>query len=110
MLLRTLVALLSFCCLLSAQDESKLLPPFQKAFRHGKREKPASVADRATSLGTLAGLDSSKTAEAIVEAWRNVDAELVEPTATDPPRRESPASQPSAAEPARPAPSPGDLR
>lgn len=78
MLLRTIVCLLSLCCLLLAQDEAKLLPPFQKAFRYGKREKPAPVAERAAALGTLAGLDSVKVAEAIVDGWRNVDAELAD--------------------------------
>jgi hypothetical protein len=58
-----------------AQDESKLLPAFQKLFR-AKKDKPVAVADQLAGLGTLRGLDSPAVAEALVAAWLVVDADV----------------------------------
>ncbi len=64
---------------LPAQDESKSLSAFKKAFAVAKGKKPgASVDDKRRALRATSGLDSSKVASTLVAGWKNLHSELTE--------------------------------
>lgn len=75
-LLRALAVAALLVQFVPAQDEGKLLSGFQKAFAPPPKGKP--FADRQAALRAVADLDSGKAADALVEAWVTVDAELTQ--------------------------------
>lgn len=58
-----------------AQDEARVLTAFDKVFTPPPKGK-ATVDDKLKALQTLAGLDSAKVTEELVEAWQHVAGEL----------------------------------
>lgn len=70
----SLLALVLAAGFAPAQDEPKALAAFQKAFRGGKQVVPA--AERKAALAAIAGQDGRKVAEALVDAWGQLQEEL----------------------------------
>jgi HEAT repeat protein len=63
------------CCAAVGQDEPKLVAAFQKAF-YASKKGAVPAAERAAALAALGDLDSVNVADALVEAWRALEAEL----------------------------------
>lgn len=72
---RALLACTLLFCPALAQDEARLLAAFTKAFTPPPKGK-ASPADKLAALAGTAGLDSSRTAQVLVDGWHDVAGEL----------------------------------
>lgn len=75
--LRALASAALLLVAVPAQDEGKLLTAFEKAFAPPPKGK-ATIDEKRTALQGLRDLDSGKAAEALVDGWLAVDAELAE--------------------------------
>jgi hypothetical protein len=73
-LLRALLACMLFVLVSPAQDETKVLATFAKAFAPPPKGK-ASVPDKLAALAATQPLDSSKLADALVDGWQHLAAE-----------------------------------
>lgn len=73
----TFLLLALFTASAHAQDEARVLATFKKAFAAPKGKKPgAPLAEKQDALKGTAGLDSSKTAAALVRGWGGLSTEL----------------------------------
>lgn len=74
-MLRCLFVLFVCLCSAIAQDEARLVGELRQAFRPSK-SKPVSIEQRTAALTAVADLDSQRVAEALVDAWVQVEDEV----------------------------------
>ncbi|MEC9046792.1 MAG: hypothetical protein VYA51_02175, partial [Planctomycetota bacterium] len=73
----SILALAMVSLSLPAQDEARVLSAFKKAFAAPKGKKPGRpLPEKQAALAATAGLDSGKTAAALVTGWQGLATEL----------------------------------